>query len=73
MAASDPSDLASEPEFLFAGLAIDPPLVELERVFAKKLRSFESSDDPQRAEPYRRAYALGKKKLEALLGEEGQC
>lgn len=62
-----------EPTFLFADLAVEPPVEEFDRVYAKKVRSFESGDDSERAEPYRRAYQLGKDKLAAQGRREGSC
>lgn len=68
----EPSPPAAS-DFLFGDLAIEPPLAEFERVFEKKLRSFESAEDPARAQPYRKAYELGRQKLASLLGGEGRC
>ncbi|MGE3163612.1 MAG: hypothetical protein AB7O52_01760 [Planctomycetota bacterium] len=70
--ASEPSPSEAS-DFLFGDLAVDPPAAEFDRVFQKKIRSFDSAEDPARALPYRKAYALGKERLQALLGEEGKC
>lgn len=72
-----PSSPAPAPDaegYLFTELPVGTPLEELERVHEKKLRSFETSDDPERAEVYRKAYAIGVEKLRERLGKEaGEC
>lgn len=75
MASASVPELPSEDasEFLFGDLAVEPPLAEFERVFQKKIRSFDSAEDPARIVPYRKAHALGKERLERLLGEGGKC
>ena len=70
-AGSDPDH--DEDEFLFSDLAVDPPLVEFQRVCEKKERAFETSEDQAHVDRYRKAFALGEEKLRALLGEEGEC
>lgn len=68
-----PEDRTGPPAFLFSELAIGSPLEEFRRVFAKKLRSFETSDDPALAIAYRRVLALGEEKLQARLGGDAAC
>lgn len=62
---------AGNPEFLLMELVIDSPLAELRRLYAKKLRAFESGDGDANAnlDVYRRAFELAEEKLLRKLGE----
>ncbi len=60
---------AGESEFLLMELAIDSPLAELRRLYAKKLRAFESGDGDANLDVYRRAFELAEEKLLRKLGE----
>ena len=66
-APSDPR--TGDSEFLLVELAIDSPLAELRRLYAKKLRAFESGDGDANLDVYRRAFELAEEKLLRKLGE----
>ena len=65
-------DANAEEGYLLAEMAVEPPLEEFRRLFAKKLRSFESDaegEDTGQVESYRKAFALGEAKiLDRLYG-----
>ncbi len=59
-------------KYLFSELAVQPPLEEFRRTYAKRLRSFESTDgEGDQLEAYRKAFELTEKKIIERLGGEG--
>mgnify|MGYP000083921383 CR=1 FL=1 len=63
-------------KYLFSELAVQPPLEEFRRTYAKRMRSFESTEEGEgdQQEAYRKAFALAEKKIiERLGGEDLAC
>ncbi|MFQ5654239.1 MAG: hypothetical protein ACE5GW_05870 [Planctomycetota bacterium] len=63
----------AEKDLLLADLPIRPPLDEFQRLFAKKMRSFEGVDGEPESESYQRAFALGEAMIQRHLGAEEPC
>ena len=63
----------STDEYLLGEFTIAPPLEEFRRLFEKRLRSFETSEDPQKTELYRKAFTLGEEKIARIMEEGEKC
>jgi len=67
------TDLGGD-DFFMSDVAIEPPLDEFCRTFAKKIRSFEGDGGDDRRAPYYRAFELGHVLIRRQLGlEDGSC
>jgi hypothetical protein len=70
---SGPAPESRRAGFLLGEFNIGPALEELRRLYEKKLRSFETSEDERKVSSYRRAFALGEEKILRRLEEGERC